>query len=93
MAELYFEFRRRQPADVVYTYKPESTDNTWKREDRDLWVKFLPKVGWACVGENDEVFSIPWVIPWDEQGELPPEGKWVSCKANKSYVYDLIYTN
>jgi hypothetical protein len=92
MTNLYFEFRRRLPADVVYKYEPEPTENVWKRTDLDLWIKFVPKIGWACINENNEVLSIPWLIPPDEQGNRPPEGKWVSCKGDKSYVYDLVYT-
>ena len=95
MAELYLEFRRRLPADVIYKYKPvlDSDEKVWKRIDMDLWIKFLPQFGWVCVNEHKEIFSIPWIMPWSEQGDLPPEGKWVSCKGDKSYVYDAVYTS
>ena len=93
MNKLNFEFRRRLSTEIIYRYElvNDSKQKLWKRTDKDLWVKFLPQIGWAGVNASDEVLSIPWSIPVANQGELPPEGKWVSCKGDKSYVYDVIF--
>ena len=87
-----FEFRRRLPADVTYRYElDDPQEKLWKRTDMDLWVKFIPEIGWVVINASDEILSIPWIIPANKQGNLPPEGKWVSCKGDKSYVYDLVF--
>lgn len=40
---------------------------------------------------GDDIYGRPWdVLPVD-QGDVPPEGVWVSRKGAKAYVYDLVY--
>ena len=61
---------------------------SYKRADLELWVRRLPTFGWVVCDAAGEVSS----RPFDDagQGELPPEGVWVSRKGDKSYVYDLV---
>lgn len=74
-----YEFARDGDAHGVPSYK---------RVDLELWCRRLPDFGWAVCTESGEVFS----RPFDDagRGDLPPEGVWVSRKADRSYVYDLI---
>ena len=90
-----FEFRRRLPADISYSYVPDGdpSDRVWKRVDMELWVRKIDKFGWAGVNNKAEILALPWALAPDEQGDYPPECIWVSRKNDKSYVYDLVYSN
>lgn len=91
--QLGFEFRRRIDS-VVYRFRPcEPFDGqvAWKREDVDLWVTQIAGFGWVCIDRNRVICGIPWGVPHDKMGELPPAGEWVSKKDDKSYVYDVVY--
>jgi hypothetical protein len=61
---------------------------SYRRVDVDSWCQRLPDFGWAVCNKAGEVSS----RPFDEagQGDLPPEGVWVSRKGERSYVYDLV---
>ncbi|MQY21026.1 hypothetical protein [Nocardia macrotermitis] len=61
---------------------------SYKRVDLDLWCRRLPDFGWVVCTESGHVHSRPFDDPGC--GDLPPEGAWVSRKADRSYVYDLI---
>lgn len=91
--KVIFEFRRRFPDDVAYSFVQcgEAENKVWKRVDMELWVKKLEKLGWACVNEENKVFALPWACPVEEQGDIPPACIWISRKLDKSYVYDLVY--
>ena len=87
------EFRRRTDG-RKYRYRPCESKNTfasWKREDLDLWLVRDQALGWVGIDAAGEVFCIPWAVPIGKQGSAPPPGVWVSRKAEKSYVYDLVY--
>ena len=85
------EFKRRIDA-LTYRFHPCELiqDNpAWKREDLDLWVTKIAHFGWVCIDSKRVMCAIPWGIAFDDMGELPPEGEWISKKADKSYVYDV----
>lgn len=87
------EFHRRLDG-LVYRFRPDAPRAgvpTWKREDLDLWVVKVERLGWVCVDNQQTVLSIPWALAVNEQGGMPPAGEWVSKKGDKSYVYNLVY--
>ena len=61
---------------------------SYRRVDLDLWCRRLPNFGWAVCTGSGEVSSRPFDDPGD--GDLPPEGIWVSRKSDRSYVYEPI---
>ncbi|MEU4651715.1 hypothetical protein [Nocardia fluminea] len=61
---------------------------SFRRVDLDIWCRRLPDFGWVVCNAAGEVSSRPFDEPG--QGELPPEGVWVSRKGERSYVYDLV---
>lgn len=61
---------------------------SYRRVDLNLWCRRLPGFGWVVCSDSGEVFSRP--FDDDGNGELPPEGVWVSRKGDRSYVYELI---
>jgi hypothetical protein len=87
------EFRRRIDT-VRYHFSSAGTVDghaTWKRDDLDLWVVRRADQGWVVVDASDLVLSRPWNVLPSSQGDLPPEGEWVSKKADRSYVYDVVF--
>ena len=87
-----FEFRRLIDA-VVYLFEPAAPREgrpAWKRVDLDLWLAWLPAKGWSVVDAQGVTNSKPWSVELADQGDEPPEGEWLSKKADKSYVYDLV---
>ncbi|MFC8385989.1 hypothetical protein [Nocardia sp. NPDC057272] len=66
-------------------------ENGPMRTDLDIWCRRLPGFGWVVCNAADEVSSRPFNEPG--QGEIPPEGVWVSRKGERSYVYDLVRTD
>jgi hypothetical protein len=71
-------------ADVRFAYGFPS----YRRVDLELWCRRLPNFGWAVCASSGEVSRRPFDDPGD--GDLPPEGIWVSRKGDRSYVYELI---
>lgn len=61
---------------------------SYKRVDGDIWCRRLPDFGWVVCNEATAVSSRPFGDAG--QGDLPPEGVWVSFKGDQSYVYDLV---
>jgi len=93
IAQCTIEFRRRCDL-LTYRYHPCKSKNhfpSWKREDADVWLVRDEALGWVGVSAEGEVWGIPWAVPPNTQGQAPPSGVWVSRKATKSYVYDLVY--
>lgn len=87
-----YEFRRKID-DVVYRFEPcenRFQNKAWKRNNLDVWIVYLPNIGWCTVDAFDTVNGLPWNLPLSAQSDLPPTGEWVSKKLNKSYVYDLV---
>jgi hypothetical protein len=87
------EFRRRLDP-VCYRFSPvaDATGGpAWKRDDRDLWLVRRAGDGWVVVDGANVVLSRPWNTLPSSQGELPPEGEWISKKGDRSYVYDLCF--
>ena len=87
------EFRRNID-DLTYRFSPCEPRNgffAWKREDLDLWLVWADGYGWVVVNADDEILSIPWAVAVHTQSDEPPPGIWVSRKAEKSYVYELVY--
>jgi hypothetical protein len=92
----YFELRRRID-DLIYEFDRMDLGNGqygYKRRDKDLWIKWHADFGWAAWdGESDIIGGRSWYILPKDQLDYPPEGVWVSMKGEKSYVYDLVYSN
>jgi hypothetical protein len=63
----------------------------WKRVDLDLWVVRRADVGWVVVDAAGAILGRPSHVLPAAQGDLPPEGDWVSKKGDRSYVYDLVF--
>ena len=87
------EFRRRSDA-LVYRFRPCNPINgypAWKREDFELWLAHSDAKGWAVIDSANTIFSRPWNVEVSEQGATPPEGEWISKKADRAYVYDLVF--
>ena len=50
LIDIKFEFRRKFSADVTYKYQHCGNDPTepiWKRDDKELWMMKVDKIGWA----------------------------------------------
>jgi hypothetical protein len=93
ISQCTIEFRRRGDL-LTYRYYPCKSENhfpSWKREDADVWLVRHEALGWVGVSAEGEVLCIPWAVPTNTQGQAPPSGVWVSRKAEKSHVYDLVY--
>jgi hypothetical protein len=93
ISQCTIEFRRRVGL-LTYRYYPCKSENhfpSWKREDAEVWLVRHEALGWVGVSVEGEVLCIPWAVPPGTQGQAPPSGVWVSRKAAKSYVYDLLY--
>ena len=93
ISQCTIEFRRRGEL-LMYRYYPCKSQNrfsSWKREDADVWLVRHESLGWVGVSDQGEVLCMPWAVPPGTQRQAPPSGVWVSRKAEKSYVYDLVY--
>lgn len=55
---------------------------SYRRVDLDIWCRRLPSFGWVVCDAADLVSSRPFDEPG--QGELPPEGAWVSNRFRDS---------
>ena len=87
-----FEFRRRIDG-VTYRFEPVDPKEgypAWKRVDLDVWLTRTRASGWCVVDVNGLIISRPWNVEVANQQSEPPEGEWLSKKADKSYVYDLL---
>lgn len=93
ISQCTIEFRRRADLHTYRCYPCKSANHfpSWKRGDADLWLVRHAALGWVGVSADGEVLCIPWAVPPNTQGQAPPSGVWVSRKAEKSYVYDLVY--
>ncbi|MGY8663026.1 hypothetical protein Q3C01_11725 [Bradyrhizobium sp. UFLA05-109] len=89
-----FELRRRSD-DLIYTFvRTTRADESvgYKREDGDYWIEWKPEWGWVAWDEaSQSCMGRPWNVLPQDQGDVPPEGDWVSRKGDKSYVYRLVY--
>lgn len=62
----------------------------FKRQDRDIWLVRRASQGWFVVDNPDgRITGRSWEVLPTEQGDLPPEGVWISHKGEKAYAYDL----
>lgn len=82
----------QEESNVIYIFTPDGEYNSktkWKRLDKDVIIVFIDHIGW-CVLDED-VSQVGW--PFNEIQNLkatnPPEGKWLSWKKGKSYIYNL----
>jgi hypothetical protein len=76
--------------------RARAPNSPWLGEGRDTRTaqpdeEVREDLGWVGVNAEGEVFCAPWAVPLSDHGSAPPPGVWVSCKAEKSYVYDLVY--
>lgn len=63
----------------------------WQRSDRALFLRWIDRHGWVVCDGAGVMLSRPWTVEKEQQGALPPEGLWVSCKPPKAYVYHLAH--
>lgn len=85
-----FRFVRRVDG-VVYEFVRDGDAHgfpSYRRADSEVWCRRLPEFGWSACTPDDRVTSRPFDEPG--QGDLPPEGMWVSGKGDRAYVYDLV---
>ncbi|MFF7989213.1 hypothetical protein ACFZDG_05365 [Kitasatospora xanthocidica] len=84
------EFVRRLDG-LTYRFHQDGTFNgrpSFKREDLDIWCRWLPGRGWCTVDADGVPNSAP--LPSGTAGEsFPPLCAWRSWKAGRSYLYDL----
>lgn len=64
---------------------------SYRRVDSPLWCRRLPDYGWSVCTESEDVLARPFADPG--RAPFPPTGMWVSAKAAKAYVYDLIHSH
>jgi len=93
----YFELKRRLD-NVIYKFDRKVFKDWiywYCRRDKDLWITYRGWLGWVAYSEEtQEVQWIPWEFRIEDQNSsYPPEGIWVSMKWDKSYVYDLVFSN
>ena len=89
-----FDFRRRIDGLTYHFHScgPQNGKPAWKRVDYAVWLIWLDEIGWCSVDAERQINGVPWGIPASQQGDVPPSGEWVSKKGDKSYVYDLVFT-
>jgi predicted house-cleaning noncanonical NTP pyrophosphatase (MazG superfamily) len=92
-----FEYRRRGD-DLIYRFHPlppragtPEAHAIWQRDDGAVHVHYVPTEGWLAVDRGNTVVARPWVAERCTYADRPPAGEWVSRKADKAYVYDLVY--
>lgn len=81
-------FRRRLDG-LSYRYRLAGSRNgapSWQRADLNLWVVKDEHLGWVVTDAGWTVLSVPWAVAVSEQGDLPPEGEWVSKKGDRSKI-------
>ena len=85
-----FELRRRSDG-LVYHFARDGV-GVYRRTDRpEMTIQWDPQFGWVARDpETAELAGQPWGVPPAQQVRMPPEGAWVSCKGETSYVYDLV---
>ncbi len=81
---------------AVYRFLPAPAGEDglprFKRADKEVWILRHPDFGWIVWdGTDGSLMSRPWDIAIKDQGELPPEGDWVSRKGANSFVYRLVF--
>ncbi|MEM8654350.1 MAG: hypothetical protein AAGF36_06360 [Pseudomonadota bacterium] len=86
-----FELRRRLDG-LVYRFERD-VDGVYHRQDRrDLTILWECDLGWvARVPGTGLLAGRLWDLPVGAQDDSPAEGRWVSCKGDRSYVYDLVH--
>jgi hypothetical protein len=91
-----FELRRAIDG-LVYVFDRTEDPNgraAYKRSDGDYWIVRLPDLGWVSWDfESQSCMGRPWDVLPGQQSDEPPEGTWISRKAEKSYVYELVYVD
>lgn len=83
-------FARRADG-TTYRFVPAGTAHGYpayrRIDDAALWCRRLPDFGWSVCTDAGQVLARPFAgAGWEE---LPPEGRWVSAKDERAYVYDL----
>jgi hypothetical protein len=58
-----------------------------RTDEADVWCRRLPGFGWSVCTDSGAVLARPFFDAG--QGEIPPDGMWVSAKDDRAYVYDL----
>lgn len=77
---------------LTYLFLPDGEADgfpSYRRADLDLWCRRLPDFGWVVCDADGSVSSRPFSDPG--LGNVPPQGMWVSGKADRAYVYDLVF--
>lgn len=90
-----FELRRRLDG-LIYRFELDVGGGVYRRADRpDLTIVRDDEFGWVARDPDTQCLAgRVWDIPVAAQeGECPPEGRWVSSKGARSYVYDLTHLN
>ncbi|OAP64201.1 hypothetical protein AYL99_00173 [Fonsecaea erecta] len=94
------KFGLRRPLDgLTYKFHLEGGDakeSVYVRSDSAVKMIFDRDFGWSIWDDPDlsasrTLLGRVWDVPVINQGDRPPEGVWVSRKADKSYVYILEY--
>ncbi|KIX92679.1 uncharacterized protein Z520_11531 [Fonsecaea multimorphosa CBS 102226] len=95
------KFRFRRPLDgLAYEFHLEggtAKESVYVRSDSAVRMIYDREFGWSIWDDPDAesasrmLLGRVWEVPVKDQGDQPPEGVWVSRKADKSYVYILEY--
>lgn len=66
-----------------------SKSAVYKRKD-GMQIKWDDEFGWSARDENNkQLLAQAWGVPATKQGDTPPEGTWVTRKAEAAYVFDM----
>lgn len=86
-----FELRRRSDG-LVYRFERDGAE-VFRRTDRPcMTIQRDADLGWVALDpDTGALAGRVWDVPAAAQGVCPPEGRWVSCKGARSYVYDLVH--
>ncbi|WP_299687923.1 hypothetical protein [uncultured Tateyamaria sp.] len=85
-----FELRRRVDG-RVYRFVQAAPDVYRRTDQRRMTICRDAVFGWVALDpDTGALAGRLWDVPAAEQGAHPPEGRWVSCKGARSYVYDLV---
>jgi hypothetical protein len=83
VVDLRFE---RRVDGMTYHFRPAGYP-AYRRDDADVWCRRVPGFGCSVCTDVGAVLARPSADA--RQGEMPPQGMWVSAKDDRAYVYDL----
>lgn len=87
-----FDLRRRTDG-VTYHFERSALRSFSRVDDPRMRIAWEGPWGWlARRPDTGEIAGRPWdILPAHQSDLAPPQGLWISYKAQRSYAYDLVH--